>query len=988
MPDRVDPARPAPLQLPPSTPEPSKPGFPWIASLAPIGGAVAVWAITGSAFALLFAALGPLVAIATMLDARRHGARSRRRALAERGRAIERLRSEVADRHDLERDAAWRRTPSAREASRRAVPTWRRPAPGDIVVGTGTTTSGLRVDGVATDERDARLLDEASVLRGAPIRVDAADGIGFVGVAHLARAAARAVVVQCADAVSPELLVVESTGGAWEWLASMPHHANGSAGSRLVVHERRSGPRSGGSATDGAGPASGEASMLAVADHAGALPPGLGAVVHLASPRAGVLTCSGRPPLDIVPELLSSAEAADWADRAARAARRAGLAARGGVIPERVSLRDLPEPPTHARRGRDGLRVGVGVGVDGPFELDLAAGPHALVAGTSGSGKSEFLLAWLTALALAYAPDRVAFLLVDFKGGAAFEPIAGLPHVTGVVTDLDEHEAARAVASIRAELRRREHILRSAGARDLAGLDDRVELPRLVVVVDEFQAMVERFPDLGEVVADVAARGRSLGVHLVLASQRPNGVVRDQVTANCGIRISLRVLQRSDSLAVVGTDAAALIEAGRPGRAVADPGDGRAVRFQSALADVEAVDRALRRHADARPPRRPWLDPLPRSVTLETIGAVLAHGRPAATSAAVAAGDEPGRAPILLGVVDDPDRQRRLPAEWRPLDDGPLVVLGVPGSGRSALLNAVAAQVEARSGLAAVARIEGPRGRAWDAVHRIADSIGAGGAPALVVVDDVDLVFAAWPDDYRFAAFARLEELLRNARGAGIAVAASAVRLAGLTAGLRDAFTASALLRHASRAELVHAGGAGAAWSGDAPRGAGQWRGRGAQFLAAGRPARPHDDGPEALDLAGHPVVAVAVAAAAAGAAAATLTAHAPHAEVIRLGGTAASIANAAAALEGPVGDGRQRIVVGDAEAWASNWSLASAARARATAVVHGGHAEYRSLARGTALPPLLDEPARECWIVPLGQPTGRRGWPPPKTTESARGGP
>jgi S-DNA-T family DNA segregation ATPase FtsK/SpoIIIE len=723
-----------------------------------------------------------------------------------------------------------------------------------------------------------------------------------------------------------------------------------------------------------------------VADHAGALPPGLGAVVHLASPRAGVLTCSGRSPIELVPELLSSAEATDWADRAGRAARRAGLAPRGGVLPERVSLRDLPEP-THAPRGRDGLRVGVGVGADGPFELDLVAGPHALVAGTSGSGKSEFLLAWLAALAFAYAPDRVAFLLVDFKGGAAFEPIAALPHVTGIVTDLDEQESARAVTSIRAELRRREHVLRSAGARDLAALEERIELPRLVVVVDEFQAMVERFPELGEVVADVAARGRSLGVHLVLAAQRPNGVVRDQVTANCGIRVSLRVLQRADSLAVVGTDAAALIEPARPGRAVADPGDGRAVRFQSALADAEAIDRARRRHVGARPPRRPWLDPLPRTVTLESIGAVLAHGRPAsATSwAAAARGDGPRPASLLLGVADDPDRQRRVPAEWRPLEDGPLAVLGVPGSGRSALLNAVAAQVEARSGSAAVVRIEGPRGRAWDAVHRIADSIGANGAPALVVVDDLDAAFSAWPDDYRFAALARLEELLRNARGAGIAVAASAVRLTGLGTGLRDAFTTSALLRHASRADVVHAGGAGVAWSADAPPGSGQWRGRTTQFLAAARPAPPDDDEPDVLDLAAHPVVAMA--AAAPDAAAATQTAHAPHAEVIRLGGTAAAVARAAVAFEAPVEEGEQRIVVGDAEAWAANWSLASAARARATVIVHGGHAEYRSLARGTALPPLLDDPARQCWIVPPGLPIGRRRWPPSKTTESARQG-
>ena len=90
--------------------------------------------------------------------------------------------------------------------------------------------------------------------------------------------------------------------------------------------------------------------------------------------------------------------------------------------------------------------------------------------------------------------------------------------------------------------------------------------------------MIERFPELGSVIADIAARGRSLGVHLVLASQRPNGVVREQVTANCAIRVSLRVMQRADSLAVVGTDLAAEIAPDTPGRGILDRGDGHPVR--------------------------------------------------------------------------------------------------------------------------------------------------------------------------------------------------------------------------------------------------------------------------------------------------------------------------------------------------------------------------------------------------------------------------
>ena len=120
-----------------------------------------------------------------------------------------------------------------------------------------------------------------------------------------------------------------------------------------------------------------------------------------------------------------------------------------------MTLGDLGQPQI-SPESRSTLAAVVGLVSGAPLEIDLVRdGPHALVAGTTGSGKSEFLLAWLTALARVHRPDRVSFLLVDFKGGAAFEPISALPHVTGIVTDLDEGEAERAVSSLRAELRHR-----------------------------------------------------------------------------------------------------------------------------------------------------------------------------------------------------------------------------------------------------------------------------------------------------------------------------------------------------------------------------------------------------------------------------------------------------------------------------------------------------------------------------------------------------
>ncbi|MGR0220335.1 FtsK/SpoIIIE domain-containing protein [Agromyces sp. ZXT2-6] len=953
MPDTSSPVAPglSPLALPPRAPEPARAGFPWIASSAPVAGALLIWAVTGSTFALLFAVLGPLVAVASMLDSRRQAVRERRRGAADRERALARLEDEIALRHDLEREAAWRDAPGARRIIEQHVPAWRERAPGRVVLGAAGVPSRVRVEGVPGDERDADLLRRAARLLDAPVTADVSDGLGFVGPRALALAAARAAVVQCAHAVAPDALAIDGPSSPeWRWLAALPHSA-ASAPARLLVTEGAGAPAAGGRAR-GARP-----HVIAVGTGTADLPPGLGTVVDLR--HRGSAVVGGRPPVEIVPELMSSAEAGTWAERAAAVARRAGLG-RTERLPIRVELTELGTVDADPS-DRSSLRVPVGAGDGVPLALDLAAGPHALVAGTSGSGKSEFLVCWIASLAAAHAPDRVAFLLVDFKGGAAFDPVAALPHVTGVVTDLAEGEAGRAVASMRAELRHREQVLAAAGARDIARLPSEVVLPRLVVVVDEFQAMVERFPDLGAVIADVAARGRSLGVHLVLASQRPNGVVRESVTANCGIRVSLRVLQRADSVAVVGTDEAASLDVSTPGRAIADPGDGRTVRFQSAIADEAAIRRARERHAGAAPPRRPWLDPLPATLGLDSIAEVLGTA-PAA----------PGR--VLLGVADDPDRQRRVAIEWDPRDDGPLAVLGMPGSGRTALLDAIAAQVADARGVDAVVRVEGTRSGVWDALDRAESAIAGGpGVPHLIVFDDVDGKFSGWPDEARFAAIAKLETVLRGARGAGSAVVVSASRPAGLGSGVRDGLTSTVLLRHPSRADLVHAGGDGSLWDPDGPAGSGQWRGLRAQFLAAPRPATMPVRPPARFEPAQHPLTVICSATPRADAAA--LTTACPEADVVLLGAGGDATDRAATALRGGTGPARNRFVIGDAESWAANWSLAGQARGRAAIVVHGGNAEYRALIRDPGPPPLLDDHRGQCWVILPEQSPVRRTW-------------
>ncbi len=241
----------------------------------------------------------------------------------------------------------------------------------------------------------------------------------------------------------------------------------------------------------------------------------------------------------------------------------------------------------HATRQADhGLRVPVGVQSGAPFVLDLRQdGPHALVAGTTGAGKSEFLQAMIVGLATMHSPERVTFLLVDYKGGAAFKECVNLPHTVGMVTDLDRNEVRRALISLNAELHHRELLLQQADAKDLLEMERKGHPdtpPSLLIVVDEFAALAKEIPEFVDGVVDVALRGRSLGLHLVLATQRPAGVITGQIRANTNLRVALRMAADDESSDVVGSPVAAAIERRLPGRAVARIGPQELVPFQSA----------------------------------------------------------------------------------------------------------------------------------------------------------------------------------------------------------------------------------------------------------------------------------------------------------------------------------------------------------------------------------------------------------------------
>ncbi|HEX2783389.1 MAG TPA: FtsK/SpoIIIE domain-containing protein, partial [Ilumatobacteraceae bacterium] len=396
-----------------------------------------------------------------------------------------------------------------------------------------------------------------------------------------------------------------------------------------------------------------------------------------------------------------------------------------GGIPRDVTLLSLiaaPEPKAIAAGWVAGgadppLRSVIGVAGDGVVDIDLVRdGPHALLAGTTGAGKSELLRSLVVGLAVGSSPDHLTFVLVDYKGGSTFDACADLPHVVGVVTDLDEHLADRALRSLHAELRRREQLLRSVGAADFVAYRRSTPgetLPRLVVVIDEFATLVSEQPDFLHALVGIAQRGRSLGVHLILATQRPSGVISDDIRANTNLRLALRLHDTADAFDVVGDHAPAAIPRGLAGRAVMRLGPEEVLSFQTARCtaplpsgDTEldvlvAAVRAAAALVGIGPAASPWLAPLPEQLP--------------ADPRAVATG--------IVGLVDDPDAQRVVPLRWD-RRDGHLLLVGSAGSGvTSALVLLGTAALTDGSG-SHLYVIDGRGGHAWQS---LGSSVGCAG---------------------------------------------------------------------------------------------------------------------------------------------------------------------------------------------------------------------------------------------------------------------
>lgn len=395
--------------------------------------------------------------------------------------------------------------------------------------------------------------------------------------------------------------------------------------------------------------------------------------------------------------------------------------------PDAATIRRMWQAPT-------GVSTPIGTGENGPLTLDLVKdGPHGLVGGTTGSGKSEFLRSLVAGLAARNDPTRLNFILVDFKGGAAFKACERLPHTIGTISNLDEQLADRALIALEAEMERRQRVFAEAGE----GIDNlnaylatnpAEPMPRLLLVVDEFAMLAKDFPDVLTALVSIGAVGRTLGVHMILATQRPAGVVSDDILANTNLRVALRVQSRDDSNNVIGVPAASAIGRAQMGRAFVKLGQDDITPVQTALVTGQAqldggpavdvrdirqfgvpapapvlprsaamdendldllIDAVVDANAEAgyAPPRQVWPEALGERVELEGF---LAEGSPEEASPAdrPAVGSVQGST-VLVTLLDEPELQRQSAAGWD-MSMGNLMLMGVAGSGTSTTLATIA----------------------------------------------------------------------------------------------------------------------------------------------------------------------------------------------------------------------------------------------------------------------------------------------------------
>jgi S-DNA-T family DNA segregation ATPase FtsK/SpoIIIE len=385
------------------------------------------------------------------------------------------------------------------------------------------------------------------------------------------------------------------------------------------------------------------------------------------------------------------------------------------------------------------LQAAVGVDTSGElFSLDLHEkfhGPHGLVAGMTGSGKSEFIITYILSLAVNYHPNEVAFILIDYKGGGMAKSFENLPHTAGIITNLDGASIKRSLISIQSELKRRQALFAKAG-KDVGvsnidiykyqrlfreGTVDE-PLQHLFIISDEFAELKTQQPEFMTQLVSAARIGRSLGVHLILATQKPAGVVDDQIWSNSKFRVCLKVQERADSMDMLKRpDAAGLTDTGRFYLQVGYnelfemgqsswagapyyPSDKVLVEKDNSVVVIDRNGRPIRearidsrKNLNANPPkqldviteylrtiaeeekikiRTLWLDPIPALILLESV-----------IKKFPAAKERPYVLNPIIGEYDDPARQQQCVLRVPLSEEGNVAVLGVAGSGKTTFLN-------------------------------------------------------------------------------------------------------------------------------------------------------------------------------------------------------------------------------------------------------------------------------------------------------------
>ena len=387
------------------------------------------------------------------------------------------------------------------------------------------------------------------------------------------------------------------------------------------------------------------------------------------------------------------------------------------------------------------LAVPIGLrGKDDLVYLNLhekAHGPHGLIAGTTGSGKSETIQSYILSLAVNFHPHDVAFLLIDYKGGGMANLFKDLPHLLGTITNLDGAQSMRALASINAEIHRRERLFGQYGVNHINQYQKKFKLgeateplPHLFLISDEFAELKVNQPDFIKELVSIARVGRSLGVHLILATQKPSGVVDDQIWSNSRFKLALKVADRGDSMEMLRTADAAEIT--QTGRAYLQVGNNEVYElFQTAWSgadyqpekdqlgiedhtiylinelgqyevlnqDLSGLDMAeeikevpteldvivqeinhLHQEEGIAAVAQPWLPPLKERITLDELEKVVP----------IEAWQKRTAPSVLIGVADIPQAQKQEAIAIDLSKDGNILLYGSPGTGKTTFLQTAA----------------------------------------------------------------------------------------------------------------------------------------------------------------------------------------------------------------------------------------------------------------------------------------------------------